>query len=292
MLSPDTWGQDEPRLNFPVFAGVQNHVDFTLQAEPGITPKRLAVPLYHFLKGRKPFKTLLRDYRNLFSGEPYRFRGVYLDRQGQQLLSAPLPGEYKSGGFFHSHLNQWLQDHGVPLVDGNLILIANRGRADRFSSSPGNVTLRIVADDGVCGFRTGFFSRPLNAGHKHFGFTGLNPHVESNERWVSSILLINHSSDPAYDRRVTPTVRLHRSTDEFLEAPFGEIAPHAALERTVDELFPEARDYLASNAGRGYTITRLKGATLASIHIFRTREGRLASMEHSRPAHPNIVDYL
>lgn len=292
MLSPDAWLQDEPRLNFPVFAGAQNHIDLTLQYEPRITPKRLATPFYHFLKGRKPLKTLVRDYQNIFFGESYSFRGIYLDRMGRQLLQAPLPGEYKPGGFFHIQLNQWLKNYNVTLVDGNFILVANRGRADRFSSSPGNVTLRIVTDENLCGFRTGFFSRPLNSGHKHFGFTGLNPHVESNERWLSSILLINHSSDPAYDRQVIPTVRLHRSTSEFLEAPFGQIAPHASLERTIDEIFPKAREYLAGHAGRGYTITRLKGASLASIHIFRTRDGRLASMEHSRPAHANIVDYL
>jgi hypothetical protein len=244
------------------------------------------------LNGRKPLEVVVSDYKNILFGEPYHFRGIYLDRQGRQLLKAPLPGEYKSGGFFHIHLNQWLEGHGVPLIDGNLILVANRGRADRFSSSPGNVTLRIVADQNVCGFRTGFFSRPLNDGKKHFGYTGVNPHVESSEYWLSSILLINHSSDPAYDRKVIPTVRLHRGTNEFLEAPFGQIAPHASLERTIDEIFPDAREYLAGHAGRGYAITRLKGVSLASVHIFRHRDGRLTSMEHSRPLHPNIVNYL
>jgi len=38
--------------------------------------------------------------------------------------------------------------------------------------------------------------------------------------------------------------------------------------------------------GRAYTVTRLKGASLASIHVQRSRAGQLASMEHSRPAHP------
>ncbi len=292
MLSPNAWRQEEPRLNFPVFGDAENHIDFTLQDDPKLTPKRLAVPAYHFVKGRKPLATMIDDYRHLFGAEPYRFKGVFLDRQGREKLAGPLPGEYRPGGFFHCNLNHWLSHHQVPLQDGTFVLVASRGRADRFLSSPGNVTLRVLTGERVCGFRTGFFSRPLNAGHKHFGFTGLNPHVEVNAAWLSSLLLINHSSDPAYDQRVTPTVRLFRADGQFLEAPFGEIAPHAALEKTISEVFADAEAFLAGNAGRGFTVTRLKGATLASIHVLRSRDGHLASMEHSRPAHPNVVDYL
>lgn len=292
MLSNSAWRQEEPRLNFPIFAGAENHIDFTLQDDPPLTLRRFAAPAYHFAKGRKPLGTMLTDYRHFVAGEPYRFKGVFLDRQGRERLSGPLEGEYRAGDFFHCNLNDWLKANDIPLEDGNFVLVASRGRADRFLSSPGNVTLRVVTDERVCGYRTGFFSRPLNAGHKHFGFTGLNPHVEVNADWLSSLLLINHSSDPAYDKTVNPTVRLYREGGDFLEAPFGDIAPHAALERSMLDLFPEAEAFLAANGGRGYTVTRLKGASLASIHVQRSRAGQLASMEHSRPAHPNVVDYL
>jgi hypothetical protein len=292
MLATNAWRDDEPRLNFPVFAGAENHIDFTLQDDVPLTWRRLGAPAYHFVKGRKPLSTMLTDYKQMVAPEPYRFRGVYLDRRGHQLLDAPLEGEYRPGGFFHCHLNEWVRSHGKTLQDGNLVLVANRGRADRFQSSPGNVTLRVLSDSRICGYRTGFFSRPLNAGHKHFGFTGLNPQVDVNARWVSALLLINHSSDPAYDKTVCPTVRLYRGDGQFLEAPFGDIPPHAALERNVLELFPEAESFLQDTDGRGYTVTRLKGASLASIHVQRSRDGQLASMEHSRPAHPNVVDYL
>ena len=292
MLPSTAWRQEEPRLNFPIFAGMENHIDFTVQNDPPVTWRRLAAPAYHFVKGRKPLATMLKDYKHFVAGEPYRFKAVYLDRTGRALLSGDLAGEYSPGGFFHCNLNRWLADNGVALQDGNLVLVASRGRADRFLSSPGNVTLRVVSGERICGYRTGFFSRPLNAGHKHFGFTGLNPHVEVNADWVSSLLLINHSSDPGYDKIVNPTVRLHRAPDSFQEAPFGDIAPHAGMERSLLDLFPDAQDFLAGHGGRGYTITRLKGASLASIHVQRSRGGELASMEHSRPAHPNVVDYL
>jgi hypothetical protein len=31
---------------------------------------------------------------------------------------------------------------------------------------------------------------------------------------------------------------------------------------------------------------------LASIHVFRDGGGEIVAMEHSRPAHTNIIDYL
>jgi hypothetical protein len=292
MLPSNAWRQEEPRLNFPVFAGIENHIDFTLQDDPPLTMRRLVAPVYHFVKSRKTLATLVKDYRHFIGGEPYRFKAIYLNRQGHLLYIGDFEGQYRPGGFFHCNLGLWLATQGMALQDGNLVLVASRGRADRFLSSPGNVTLRVIGPNRVCGYRTGFFSRPLNAGHKHFGFTGLNPHVEVNGDWISSLLLINHSSDPEYDKRVNPTVRLYRADGAHLEAPFGEIAPHAALERNLLELFPDVQAFLAASGGRGYTITRLKGASLASIHVQRSRDGELASMEHSRPAHPNVVDYL
>jgi hypothetical protein len=292
VLSHNAWQQHEPRLNFPVFDKAENFIDFSLQRDARLTLKRVVAPGYYFISGRKSIKETVRNYHNIIMGESYRFKGIFLDRSGKELLSAQFPGEYWPGDFFHCNLNEWLLNQKIAIQNGNLILIASRGREDRFMSSPGNVTLRVLTNKNVCGYRTGFFSRPLNAGHKHYGFTGLNPHVELNERWASSLLLINHSSDPAYDRSVRPTVRLYRADGNFIETPYGDIPPHAALEMGIGELFPQAFDFLSTNGGRGYTITRVKGASLASIHVTRTTNGELVSMEHSRPAHPIVVDYF
>jgi hypothetical protein len=170
--------------------------------------------------------------------------------------------------------------------------VANHGRPDLFNSSPGNATLRAISNDTVAGYRTGFFCRTLNDGKKHFGFTGLNPQIEVSEHAVASLLFVNHSSDPAYDRQVSPTVRLHRSVGEFIEVSFGNIPAHAAVEKPITELFPNAAEFLAPCGGRGFSVSTLKGATLASVHVLRRPDGVLLSMEHSRPAYPNIVDYL
>ena len=85
-------------------------------------------------------------------------------------------------------------------------------------------------------------------------------------------------------------MRLYRNPDDFLESPFGEIPPHGALERRVTDLFPDAGGFLGATEGWGYTITRASGASLASIHLLRSRSGRTLGMDHSRPAHTNVLE--
>jgi hypothetical protein len=130
------------------------------------------------------------------------------------------------------------------------MLIASRGRLDRWSSSPGSATVRYVGKNYIAGYRTGLFARPLNpvAGKRHFGFTGINPQVMVGDDIVAAVLLINHSSDPGYDRPVSPSVRLYRDARTYLEAPFGEIPAHGALERGVLSFFPTRRNSSARAA--------------------------------------------
>ena len=291
MLDANAWKRHEPRVYFPVFAGVENHVDITLQEPLPVTVRKLGAPLYHWIKKRKALCGTLRDYAILLANPKYCFKGLFVNSLGAPLISEAFDGEYRAGDYFHVNVNAWLQAHGCAVEDGTFILVANHGRPDLFNSSPGNATLRIVGQDTVAGYRTGFFCRALNDGKKHFGFTGLNPQIEVSENAVASLMFVNHSSDPSYDRPVNPTVRLHRSVDDYIEAPFGEIPPHSAMERTITDIFPDAAAFLQATNGKGYSVTSLKGASLASVHILRRPDGALLSMEHSRPAYPNIVKY-
>jgi hypothetical protein len=292
MLGANAWKRHEPRVYFPVFAGMENHVDITLQEPVPITVRKLGAPLYHWSKKRKDLRDTMRDYAILLANPKYRFKGFFVDQQGKPRASGHFEGAYKAGDYFHVNVNAWLQAQGCAQEDGTFILVANHGRPDLFNSSPGNATLRVVGRETVAGYRTGFFCRALNDGKKHFGFTGLNPQIEVGDHAVASLLFVNHSSDPAYDRPANPTVRLHRSVDEFLEAPFGEIPPHASMERRITDLFPDAAGFLTATGGKGHSVTSLKGASLASVHVLRRPDGVLLSMEHSRPAYPNIVKYL
>jgi hypothetical protein len=286
------WLQHEPRLNFPMFGNLVNEIDFTVQEDRKLNWRRLVSPLYRCLFRGESFGNMLSDYRHVFNPHGFSLRACFVDRDGRHVCSGQFTGTYRAGDHFYCNVNDWVVSQGAAMADGSLILIASRGRADRWQSSPGNVTLRVSNTATVAGYRTGFFARPLNAGHKHVGFTGLNPRVEANDKWVSGLLLINHSSEPAYDKWACPTVRLYRADGEYREAEFGDIAPHSSLERSVLQLFPDAEAFLAPSGGVGYTVTTLQGASLASVHVLRTCSGELCALEHSRPAHTNIINYL
>lgn len=292
MLDFNAWKKYEPRLHFPIIAGMECYVDITIQQPLKITLKKALAPLYFLFKRKKTFLSALRDYYILIKNPSYKFRAIFVDRKGDQLISEAFDDNYFAGDYFFLNVTKWLDSHNCPSKDGTFILIANHGRPDLFGSSPGNATLTAIGPKTVAGYRTGFFCRPLNDGKKHFGFTGLNPQIQINNIFLASLLFINHSSNPSYNQFVNPKVRLYRNPEEFIETDFGEIPPHSILEKTILELFPECESFLASNDGRGYSITTLKGATLASIHILRSRNGELLSMEHSRPSHPNVVKYF
>jgi hypothetical protein len=294
MLPKGIWQQHEPRAVVPLFGDAENFVDFAVQPSFAAKPRSFIEPLYYLYQRKKTLTSAARDYFNLLLRRPLAFRAVMATRDGRYLGQWPLAEGLRVGDFFSVNVNELMVGSGIKPCDGLLILVASRGRTDLWNSSPGSANVRYVGKHYVAGFRTGLFVRTLNPaqGSKHFGFTGLNPQVRLNGREVPGVLLINHSSDPEYDRTVSPISRLHRSREEFLEAPFGSIAPHGALERSVPDLFPDAAEFLAPNAGRGYLVTRNKGASLASLHLIRSRDGRSMALDHSRPAHTNVVAYF
>lgn len=292
MLPEGLWRTWEPRAVVPVFADSQTFVDFAVQPSFAPRARSYAEPLYWALKKKKKPLAAAIDYCNLALRRALAFRAVLVSRDGEYLAQWPLAKGLRVGSFFSANVTELMTKSGFASRDGLLIVIANRGRTDLWSSSPGSLNVRYVGDRHICGFRTGLFARTLNPVHgaAHFGFTGLNPQVRFEGGLVPSILLMNHSSEPGYDRSVSPVVRLHRTHDDYLEAPFGTIAAHGAIERAVAEVFPEAESFLGG--GRGYTITRNKGASLASLHIIRARDGSSMALDHSRPAHTNVVAYI
>ena len=278
----------------PIFGDMQNIVDFSVQATFAPTLRTYAQPLYWLYRRRKTASLVMRDYTNLLLGRRLAFRGAFLDRAGRLLCELDFARGLGVGDFFLANVNENIEAAGVCVQDGLLVLIANRGRTDLWSSSPGSVNVRYVGRRSVCGFRIGLFARTLNPviANRHFGFTGLNSQIRLNGRDRPGILLMNHSSDPEYDRSVSPVIRLHRNREEWIERPFGSIPPHGALERGIHELFPEADDFAGLQKGRAYAVTRAQGASLASLHLIREHDGSSMAIEHSRPAHTNVVAYF
>lgn len=293
MLPAGLWKPWEPRSYFPVFAQAHNQVDFMVQPSFIPTWRDWARPANDWRKKRKTFARTIHTYLNLTLRRPINLRGAFLTRQGELVQSWELQQGLRAGDFHVADINALLVAAGKPLVDGIFVLVASRGRPDLWDSSPGSATARYVGANFVAGFRTGFFARTINPvdGKKHFGFTGINPQVFLGDGLQAAIMLINHSSDPAYDKTVIPRIRLYRTPADYLETEFGPIAPHGGLERSVLELFPAAAEFLAPNAGRGLTIIRAPDSSLASIHIVRNSVNGSMGLDHSRPAHMNVVDY-
>lgn len=294
MLGKDYWKQWEPRVIFPVFENAENVFDFVVQEKlNGDGLKDYLKPIYHFLKSQKPFSLMIKNIFWALTNTKIKFRYAYLSRDGQLVKEWSDSNSYGYGDVFSVNLNKLLTADNIQLRDGEFLLIASRGRLDKFSSSPGNVTARYIQNSKISGFRTGLFSRFLNSSSKgHFGFTGLNPKVRIDDRYEASLMLINHSSNPEYNLTAEPTVYLHRNETEFLEASFGPIPPLGIREKKLTDLFPDCQDFLSPTGGLGYTVTKVKGITLASLHIMRSKQtGGLLAVEHSRPAHAAIIRY-
>ena len=232
MLPKNIWKQHEPRAVVPLFRDAENYVDFAVQPSFAVRPRNFIEPLYYLYQRKKTLRGATRDYFDLVLRRPIAFRAIMVTRDGQYLAQWPVAQGLLVGDFFSLNVNELMVKAGIEPCDGLLILVASRGRTDLWASSPGSANVRYVGKHYVAGFRTGLFVRTLNPAHgsRHFGFTGLNPQVRLNGRELPGVLLINHSSDPEYDRIVSPISRLHRSRKEFLEAPFGSIPPHGALE--------------------------------------------------------------
>jgi hypothetical protein len=292
MLPKELWKPWEPRGVFPVFADAENILDFVVQDSLRLSVRALGGVVYAALKKQKPLSIASHDVASALLRRGLSFRAAYLTRDGRFVREWRVSEALRAGGFFSVSINKLLERDGRQLADGLVILIASRGRVDRWSSSPGSATVRYVGKSYIAGFRTGLFARALNPVHdsRHRGFTGINPQVLVTEDVEASVLLMNHSSDPEYDRAVRPTIRLYRDPATYLEAAFAEIPPHGARECSVSELFPDARRFLAPTRGKGLTIAKAQGVTLASVHLLRSRSGTTFGLDHSRPAYANVVD--
>ena len=286
------WKRHQPRTNLPVFGDVLNEVSFVVQPERRSSLRVLLSPLFRFMARGLPWKIFLDDCRHVLFPKPYFFSFVYISSSGEEYGVHEKFGPYREGDFFYLNINSWMVANGINQKEGNLIIFANRGRPDRWQSSPGNVEIRYTNQKYIAGFRTGFFARPLNeAGKIHLGYRGVNPGVVCNAARVSGILLINHSSNPLYSTSVSPVVRLYRPDGQYLESEFGSISPHSFVEKSIPQLFSGWKEFLRPCGGRGFTIASLEGFTLASMHTVRDERGNLVAIEHSRPGPANVIKF-
>ncbi|RXH19561.1 hypothetical protein EAS54_07585 [Bradyrhizobium guangzhouense] len=302
-FSSPPWKPYEPRFMFPTFSGIENRMGFSIPAWYRPLDVRY---LRSLVAGslRKNFREAMKDLvpelgSLVASGfsKKLRFKLHILSRDGAYRATHEFPDSYAPGATVEVELSRLFAALKLPQDDYLVIAVMSRGRMDGFRSSPASYSMTYVDQDNVAIYRTGAFARPLNEGRlkAHVGFTGINPKIIATSDIVSSLMLINHSSDPAYAHTARPTSRLIREDGEELEADFGEIPPLGAREMSVVDMFgSRVFDFLKPFGGRGSTVTTCAGVTLASLHLQRTNDNRrtLLGIEHSRPAHMNLAGIL
>jgi hypothetical protein len=218
---------------------------------------------------------------------------IITTRDGRQIGNYRIPGSYPAGGSVDVDVAEVIRSLGHPEGDYLAIMVMSRGRTDYFRSSPGSYSMTYVGPRTFTTYRTGGFSRFLNEPDRktHKGFRGINPKALADDRHLSGVLLINHSSSPRYNETVAPHSLLRRGDGAVRDAPFGSIPPFGAVERSLEDLFGrDVSEFLAPFGGKGTVITTCPGVTLASIHTMRARDGSSMAIEHSRPTHMYLAN--
>lgn len=294
MLPSGLWKEHEPRFGFPVFEGCINKVSQAVRLDFCRFSGKKAVKssLGRLKSGRLPnlgmFAPLLQQgYGSM------RVRGVLTSRQGEFIRDLGELGIWSAGQAFEINVNETLASHGLPMQDAMFMLIMNLGEHTEALSDINIFSMSYEGNHYYTNYRTGAFARTLNdfSKKKHAGFMSVNPKIIVNERHVSSLLFINHSSAPEYADTVCPTVKLYRSDGKSLEQEFGPIPAFGCVERSMEDIFgSDVREFLAPTGGLGATVSTVKGYTLAGISVLRSRDGRSMSIEHTRPTQSYLIN--
>lgn len=302
-FSAKPWKPHEPRFIFPTFSGLECRMGFSIPAwyRP-VDIKYLRSLVAGSLKKNflETTKDLVPELGGLIASgvtKNLRFKLHILSRNGEYRASHDLPGSYRPGASVEVELSQLFKDLKLPDDDYLVVAVMSRGRMDGYRSSPASFSMTYIDQDNVAIYRTGAFARPLNEGRlkSHVGFTGINPKIIATRDVVSSLMLINHSSDPEYAATASPATVLIREDGEQLEGEFGDIPALGAREASVTDIFgSKVFDFLKPFGGRATTVTTCRGITLGSLHLQRSNDNlrKLLGIEHSRPAHMNLAGIL
>ena len=294
MLPTHLWNDNEPRFGFPIFANCVNRVSQAV---------RIDFCRFNWKKAAKQSLTAIKQGRFIdlrmflplitMSTPVMTVRGVLATSQGEFVEDFGVLGRWSAGQAFEINVNELLASRGLAIMNATFMLVMNLGDHAEALSDINIFSMSYEGKSFFANYRTGAFARTLNdfAKKKHAGFMSVNPKVIVNDWFVSSLLFINHSSNPSYNDAVSPHVRLYRQDGMHLDAEFGPVPAFGWVERSIEEIFgKEAIDFLKPSGGLGTTISRVKGYTLAGISILRSRDGKSMSIEHTRPTQSYLIN--
>ncbi len=295
MLPKQLFKPHEPRNVYPVFAECQNRLSYIFRDIYVAKPHqalRFATKSVIERDKRASIPFLSRVLLDSLRGIRMRFRGAYLDRDGHLICEFPELAEVSYRQSFDLSVNDLLREKGIPVQDGQFLMIADRGLKLDSGLSTGTLTATYINNKTFTCYRNAIFARPVNdfAHHKPRGFRSIAPHMFVSGELDSYAFFCNFSSDAAYDRVANPKVRLYRDEKEFLEGNFGNIPAFGAAERSMRQLFgDEVEEFLKSSDGCGTLVAEEASLTLSSIHLIRNRRAGTMSIEHTRPTHMYVV---
>lgn len=294
MLPTHLWNDNEPRFGFPVFAECINRVSQAV---------RIDFCRFNWKKAVKQSLTAIKQRRvvdpRIFlplitkNTSAMTVRGVLATQRGEFVEDFGALGKWSAGQAFEINVNELLASRGLPITNATFLLIMNLGEHAEALSDINIFSMSYEGKSFFANYRTGAFARTLNdfAKKKHAGFMSVNPKVIVNDRFISSLLFINHSSNLSYNDAVSPHVRIYRQDGRHMDAEFGPVPAFGWVERSIEEIFgKEAGDFLKPSGGLGTTISRVKGYTLAGISILRSRDGKSMSIEHTRPTQSYLIN--
>jgi hypothetical protein len=265
----------EPRAIYPVFADRDNRLSYVLRATYIATPQaatRHALGRLIRRDHHTSLRFLTRIVMNSLTGIRLRFRGVFLDRDGNILAEIPVFSEVEYRQGFDVSLNKLIEQAGLPMSDGQFLLICDRGVKLDGGYSIGTVGATYHNAQGFTCYRNAAFARPVNEfdHHRPVGFRSIAPHMRLNGNIETSAYFFNFSSDPNYRFTANPQVTLQREDGEKLEADFGEIPPFGAREASLESIFGNTvRNFLQGEKTFGTLIAAQRGVTIGSVHIIR-----------------------
>jgi hypothetical protein len=285
----------EPRAVYPVFADRDNRLSYVLRATYIATPRaatRHALGRLFRRDHHTSMRFLTRIVLDSLTGIRLRFRGAYLDRDGNLLAEIPVFADigYKQG--IDISVNSLITDAGQEIQDGQFLLICDRGIKLDGGYGIGTVGATYHTPVGFSCYRNGAFARPINdfSHHRPTGFRSIAPHLSISKDIETSAYFFNFSTDPNYQFSANPKVTLLISDGRKLEANFGEIPPFGAREASISKIFgPGAKKFLSKENIGATLIAEQSGVTIGSLHIVRNLKNGAMGIEHTRPTHMYIA---
>ena len=293
----DLFLSHEPRNVFPIFKDCENRLSYILRSSDIAnffqTSKFIAKRLIKGKETNESYKFFTRLIYDSIIGIKINFRGYFLNNEGKILCEIKNIASIKYGESFDLSINQILLNNNIKQQNGQFLLIADRGiKLSEQSYTTGTIAAVYSTNNSFTCYRNGVFARPINdfKHHKPRGFRCIVPQIYVSKDIETSAIFMNFSSNPNYDKKASPKMKLYNHLNESIEGSFKTLEPFGSYEQSLTETFGKnVKDFLLSGKGYGTLVAEQDDITLSSIHLIRNHKLNTMGIEHTRPTHMYVI---